>query len=165
MTELVLIAALTRDRLIGKGGRLPWHIPADLKRFKQLTTGYTVIMGRRTWESLPRPLPQRHNIVLSTTRPTHSEAIAPDTLLDVVPSLDAALRRASTPKIFIIGGATLYAQTLPIVHRLDLTFVEGSYDGDTYFPPYQDWLHHAFCPVEQQQHDGFRVEVYQRSPG
>ncbi|MGF1536129.1 MAG: dihydrofolate reductase [Elainellaceae cyanobacterium] len=162
MAELVLMAALTRDRLIGKGGRLPWHLPADLKRFKQITTGHTVIMGRRTWEGLPRPLPRRHNIVLSTSLPTSSRAIAPDTRLDVVASLDAALRRASTPKVFIIGGATLYAQTLPIVNRLDLTFVEGSYDGDTFFPPYQDWLHQSFHQVDQQQHDEFCVEVYQR---
>ncbi|MGB3612470.1 MAG: dihydrofolate reductase [Elainellaceae cyanobacterium] len=170
MDELVLIAAIAAsNRVIGDRGQLPWHIPEDLRRFKQLTLGHTVIMGRRTWESLPGALPQRHNIVVSTQLLSHAEvvsarAIAPETSPDIVPSLEAAFRQASTPRVFIIGGATLYAQTLARADRIELTLVKGHYSGDVLFPPYQTLLDQAFQQICCQQHLGFRFETYRRSP-
>lgn len=168
MAELVLIAALAHNRVIGREGYLPWHLPADLKRFKQLTLGHTVIMGRRTWESLPGPLPRRHNVVVSTTLPPRSQPVPTNsdssTRLDILPSLEAALQRADTPQIFIIGGGTLYAQTLLKADRLELTRVEGDYPGDVFFPPYEAYLDQQFRRVDLLLHDGFRFETYRRSP-
>lgn len=159
--ELVLIAAVAEsNRVIGCGGSLPWHLPEDLRRFKQLTLGHSVIMGRRTWESLPGPLPQRHSIVVSTQLTPRAQQLGPHTQLEVVSSLSDALRCAS-PRRFIIGGATLYAQTLTTADRLELTFVEGHYEGDVVFPPYRSALQ-SFERTALDQHCGFRFETYRR---
>ena len=132
MSALAIIAAVARNGAIGAGNRLLWHIPGDLKRFKALTTGHAVIMGRKTWESLPekfRPLPQRRNLVI-TRDPAYA---APGAL--VVPSLDAALAAcAPNETAFVIGGAEIYALALPRADRLELTEVDRDYVGDVYFP-------------------------------
>lgn len=161
MDELVLIAAIAApNRVIGSGNTLPWHIPADLCRFKQLTLGSTVIMGRRTWDSLPGPLSQRHNIVVSRQLAPYTAVVAPETMLDIVPSLAEAWRLTQTARAFIIGGATLYGQTLAQADRLELTIVEGHYEGDVLFPPYQAILHRWFQQVSCEKHVGFRFETY-----
>ncbi len=170
MAEVVVIAALAEtNRAIGKGDRLPWDLPADLKRFKRLTLGHTVVMGRRTWQSLPSQLPsalpQRHNIVLSHSLPPRSEVVAPQTRLDIVSTLQAALQEARTPQIFIIGGATVYAQSLRLADRLELTLVEGQYEGDAFFPPYRSLLDQCFQQRYRQQQLGFRYESYRRRRG
>ena len=126
-----LIAALSREGVIGVDGRLPWHYPADLARFRRTTVGATVIMGRRTWESLPRrPLPDRRNLVVSA-RPLDGVEVHRD--------LDAALR-AATGDVWVIGGAQLYAAALGVVDRLDLTHVPDSIAreraGAVTFPPF-----------------------------
>lgn len=160
-TELVLIAAIAEsNRVIGYRGHLPWHLPQDLQRFKRLTLGHSVIMGRRTWESLPKPLPQRHNIIVSTQLPP-GERGDPQTQVTVVPTLTAALSVA-TPRRFIIGGATLYAQTLAMADRLELTFVAGHYEGDAWFPPYQSVVAQHFERTHLERHPGFRYETYRR---
>ncbi|MEO0406165.1 MAG: dihydrofolate reductase [Cyanobacteria bacterium P01_A01_bin.135] len=161
-TELVLIAAIAEaSRVIGSQGALPWHLPEDLQRFKRLTQGHSVIMGRRTWESLPQPLLQRHNIIVSSQLKPHRQQVDSSTQVEVVQSLEAALHSAS-PRRFIIGGATLYSQTLPLADRLELTFVEGQYEGDTLFPPYQAALAHTFERTAIEPHQGFRFETYRR---
>lgn len=133
---LALIVAHDQHRLIGRQGDLPWRLPNDLRHFKALTLGNTVLMGRKTWESLPRrPLPGRHNRVL-----TRDPAFTADGA-EVVHSLEAALRPPAQGSLFVIGGAELYALTLPLVQRLHITEVDFHDEApldtrDAYFPAY-----------------------------
>ncbi len=134
---LVIIAAMAENRVIGRGDRLPWHLPADLKHFKALTMGKPLLMGRTTWESLPGPLPGRRHLVL-TRDPGYRAAGC-----TVVHSLEEALAAAGgVPELMVIGGGEIYAQTLPFATRLHLTLVHGIVDGDALFPPYDpaDWV-------------------------
>ena len=129
--KLTLIAALARNGVIGKDNRLPWHLPADLKHFKELTSGHAVIMGRKTWESLPekfRPLPGRQNIVVTRNSAYQAEGAS------LANSLTAAIAAAQGRQAFVIGGAELYAAALPLAERLELTEIDQEYAGDAYFP-------------------------------
>ncbi len=133
---LSLIAALARNRVIGRDNHLPWRLPADLRFFKQITMGKPLLMGRRTWESIGRPLPGRRMIVLSRDSSYHAPGGT------VVQSLEAGLAVAgAVAEVMVIGGATLYAQTLPLADRLYLTQVETDALGDVWFPEWntQDW--------------------------
>lgn len=131
---IVLIAAVAKNGVIGKDNALPWHLPEDMRHFKALTTGHTVIMGRKTWESLPpkfRPLPQRHNIVV-TRDPGY---VAPGA--HVVHSLDEAVQGgACGGDLYVIGGAQLYAAALPCAQRLELTEIDAEIAGDAHFPAF-----------------------------
>lgn len=128
---VTIIAALGRNRVIGKNNRMPWHISDDLKRFKTLTLGHPVIMGRKTYESLGRPLPGRDSIVV-----THSPDFSAPACR-VVHSVEAALAAAGgTGEVFVIGGAEIYALALPLADRLQLTEVDAAIDGDAYFPDF-----------------------------
>jgi dihydrofolate reductase len=128
--DLHLIVALGRNRVIGRGGALPWRLPNDLQHFKRLTLGCAVLMGRKTWESLGRPLPQRDNWVL-----TRDPAFAPEGAR-VFHSLQDALASPAPNGLMVIGGADLYAQTLPLARRLYLTEVDAAPEGDAHFPAY-----------------------------
>lgn len=129
--RLSIIAALARNRVIGKDNALPWRLPEDLRRFRALTTGHPIVMGRKTHESLARPLPQRRNIVISRNRDFTAAGC------EVVPSLDAALQLcAGADDVFIIGGAALFAQALPLAKRLYLTEVHIDAAGDVLFPAF-----------------------------
>ena len=128
---LTLIAAVARDGVIGIDNRLPWRLPADLKHFKTLTMGHEVIMGRKTWESLPenfRPLPGRHNIVVTRNAAYRADGAT------VVTSLAAALSAAESSEAFVIGGAEIYAAALPLADCLQLTEIDAGFEGDTHFP-------------------------------
>lgn len=156
-----LIAAVARNGIIGNQNRLLWHISEDLRRFKALTSGHPVIMGRKTYESLGRPLPGRLNVVISRqTDYSASSAV-------VVHSLDDALH-IFNPEIesFIIGGAEIYAQALPIADRLYLTIVDSDYEGDTRFPI---WDPSSWKLTEEEHHPNgkdfshpFSFLVYER---
>ena len=141
--QLSLIAALAANGTIGRDNAMPWHLPEDLKRFRALTTGHPIIMGRKTWDSLGRPLPGRTSIVVSR----QTGLVIPGAM--VVPSLDAAIDAAAVAEggehAFVIGGAQLYAQALPRVDRLLLTELEDAFDGDTAFPAFNrsDWIETA----------------------
>ena len=132
---LVLIAALDRNRGIGRGNALPWHLPDDLKRFRALTLGQPVLMGRRTAESLGRALPKRRNLVLTRG------ARAPFDGMEAVASIDDALALAAAEdaeQLCVIGGGELYALTLPMATRLHLTHVDTLVDGcDAFFPAFE----------------------------
>ena len=132
MPEIVLIAAVAKNGVIGKDNTLIWSIPEDMARFKTLTSGHTVIMGRKTWESLPerfRPLPNRRNIVVSR----QINYAAPGA--DVAHSLENALGLASTATIaFVIGGEQIYRAALPLANRMEITEVEQAPEGDAWFP-------------------------------
>jgi dihydrofolate reductase len=133
--SLSLIVAVARNGVIGKDNRLPWHIPEDLKRFRGLTMGHHIIMGRRTWESIGRPLPGRTSVVVSRRQ----DYSAPGAL--VVHSLAQALAACGPDdEAFVIGGAQLYREALPLAQRIYLTRIEADYAGDTYFPPLPEEL-------------------------
>lgn len=129
---LSLIAAMDREGLIGRGNQLPWRLPADLRRFRQLTLDRPILMGRRTWESLPGLLPRRRHIIL--TRDANYCAHG----CEVVHSPEAALAAAEgAPEVLVIGGAQLYQLMLGHAQRLYLTLIEASFTGDTYFPSWE----------------------------
>ncbi|MEP6608558.1 MAG: dihydrofolate reductase [Burkholderiaceae bacterium] len=129
--RITLIAARARNGVIGRDNRIPWKIPGEQAYFKRVTTGHTIVMGRRTWESIGRPLPARRNIVISRDR----HYAAPGA--EVVDSLDDALAlSADDGEIFIIGGAQLYALALPRADRILLTEIDAEFEGDTFFPPF-----------------------------
>ena len=128
-----LIVAMDRARAIGSAGRLPWHIPADLKRFRALTTGHHIVMGRKTYESIGRLLPGRTSVIV-TRNPDYA---VPGAL--VAHSVEEALTRcAGETEIFVIGGAQVYREALPLAHRLYLTEVDGTFPADTWFPELPD---------------------------
>ena len=125
-----LIAAMDRNRLIGNKNQLPWHLPADLAHFKQVTMGKPIIMGRKTYESIGRPLPGRTNIVLTRDDGYQAEGIV------LASSLEQAIDRASedSDEVMIIGGSNIYEQALGSSDRLYLTLVEEAFEGDAWFP-------------------------------
>lgn len=133
---LVLVAAMARGRVIGRDGQMPWHLPADLAHFKAVTLGHPVLMGRRTYESIGRPLPGRLNVVISRGRPELPAGV------ERAFSLPEALARVpNAEKIMVIGGGQIYAEALPLADQLELTLIDAIIDGDTYFPEFQadDW--------------------------
>lgn len=127
--RVALIAAVARNGVIGVENRLPWRLTDDMRRFRALTTGHTVVMGRRTWESIGAPLPGRQNIVVTRGAP------APRPDVEFAPSFDAALACARLPDpVFVIGGEALYREALPRADLLYLTEIERDFTGDTRFP-------------------------------
>ncbi|GHG61200.1 dihydrofolate reductase [Alishewanella longhuensis] len=129
--HIAMIAAMAANRVIGRNNQMPWHLPADLKHFKALTLGKPVIMGRKTFESIGRPLPGRRNIVIS-----RQEASA-NSQVEWVNSIEQALALvADVPEVMIIGGAEIYRQCLPLAKRLYLTQIELDVAGDAFFPDY-----------------------------
>ncbi len=126
---LSLIVAMSENRVIGQGGQLPWRLSSDLRRFKRLTMGHHLVMGRKTWESIPRPLPGRISLVL-TRHPDYQARGA-----RVVPDLPTAIRAADgDDEVFVMGGGQIYRQSLPLVDRIYMTLVHAHVDGDTVFP-------------------------------
>ena len=157
MSEIVIIAAVARNRVIGKDNRLLWSIPEDMAHFKALTAGHTVVMGRKTWESLPprfRPLPGRRNIIISR----QTDYAAPGA--EVANSLEVALKLASTAAtVFVIGGEQIYSQALAVADRLEITEVDLEPQGDTWFPEIAavDWEKTA-----KSEGNGFAFVTYRR---
>jgi dihydrofolate reductase len=144
LASLNLIVAHDETLLIGRDGDLPWRLPNDLKHFKALTLGQTVLMGRKTWESLPRrPLPGRENRVLTREAGYAAEGAR------VFQTLEAALALPLQGELFVIGGASLYALCLPLAHRLYVTEVHARGEGDTYFPAYRC---SAYREVSRERH-------------
>ncbi len=130
-----LVAALARNGVIGKNGGLPWHLPADLKAFKATTMGKPVVMGRRTWDSIGKALPGRLNIVISRDRKLELKGAV------LCHSLDDALATAAAhdaSEVMLIGGATIYAEALPLADTLTLTVVQADLDGDCSFPDFDE---------------------------
>lgn len=158
--QLCLLAALASNRVIGAEGRLPWHLPEDLKHFKALTLGHPVIMGRRTWESIGKALPGRRNIVV-TRRPGFVVRGA-----ERAASFEASIALCEgAPLAFVIGGAELYAAALPVADALELTEIGTAFEGDTTFP---DFDRNAWREVRREAHqraDGLRFDFvrYERT--
>lgn len=127
-----LIVATGENRVIGLNNKMPWHLPADLKYFKKITTGHAVVMGRKTYLSIGRPLPNRTNVIL--TRDKHFKVEG----CQVVYSIEEVLELSKQENLFIIGGAEIYEQFLPYADKLYLTYIRKSFDGDTFFPELDD---------------------------
>ncbi len=159
--RIYLVAAVASNGVIGVDGRLPWHLPEDLRHFKQLTLGHPIIMGRKTWESLGKALPGRENIVVSG-RPGYA---APGAA--VASSLGAALALcAGEPVVFVIGGYRLFLDSLPVATGIVLTEIQRDFEGDTYFPEFD---RAAWRETQREAHaaaDGMRFDfvLYERKP-
>ena len=146
------IAAMSLNRVIGRGNQIPWHLPEDFKWFKQMTTGHIIVMGRKTFESIGRPLPNRETIVISRTGFHH-----PD--VRTVSSLDQINPANETREVFICGGAQIYEQALPKCSDLYLTLVKREVEGDTFFPPFET----EFTAVKTiADHPDFKIVHYGR---
>jgi len=157
--SLALIAAVARNGVIGKGGALPWHLSEDLKHFKKTTDGHAIIMGRKTHQSIGRALPGRRNIVITRA----VGAVFPG--CETAHSLDEAiaLARSTDPCPFVIGGASVYAEALPLATELHLTQIDQDVEGDTYFPMgLSDFEEVASQPAETR---GVVFRVLRRKPG
>ncbi len=163
MAEIVIIVAVAKNRVIGCNNQLIWNIPGDMAHFKALTAGHTVLMGRKTWESLPprfRPLPGRRNIVV--TRQTGYDA----TGAELAHSLEAGLALgASDERIFIIGGAEIYQQAMYLADRLEVTEVDLSPEGDSWFPEISavNWKKTAKNTPPEQTGTGYSFVTYLRN--
>jgi dihydrofolate reductase len=162
---LSLIAAVARNRGLGKDNALLWRESADQKRFRAVTMGCPVVMGRRTWDSLParfRPLPGRPNIVVTRDPHWHAEGAQRAASLD-----DAVSLAGDAAKVFVIGGAQLYAEALPRADELVLTEIDAEFDADTFFPP---WDRTAFEQTAREDHVttqgiAYRFTTYRRTKG
>lgn len=160
-----LVAAMTENRVIGKAGGLPWHLPDDLRHFKRLTVDHTVIMGRKTFDEIRRPLANRRNVVVS-----RNPAFRPPGVT-VVPSLEEALALGATEReVFVIGGGEIYRAALPHADRIYLTVVHADVAGDTWFPPFENadgWVLESedWHPADHRHAHAFTFRTYQRVPG
>ena len=157
--NLAIIVAMTKDRVIGirEENKIPWYIPEDFKHFKETTLNSTVIMGKTTWDSLPKkPLPKRNNIVLCNDNPDFEYAG-----IDVVSKIDDALIGAEHYGVntFIMGGASIYRVFLPLVNKMIISFVKGDYKGDVYFP---DFRLKEWDITQETEHPEFIVKVHER---
>ncbi|HEY6452780.1 MAG TPA: dihydrofolate reductase [Steroidobacteraceae bacterium] len=142
--QIALVVAVADNGVIGRGGALPWHLPDDLKYFKAVTLGKPVLMGRRTFESIGKPLPGRRNLVLTRGKPVLPAGADP------VASIESALALvADAPELCVIGGAAVFARVLPEAARIYLTRVHGEFAGDVHFPP---WDAHGWREIARREH-------------
>lgn len=136
--KISLIVAMSSNRAIGLNNQMPWHLSADLKRFKQITMGHPIIMGRKTFDAIGKPLPGRTNIIVS-----RNPAYKPEGCI-VVDSVEAAINHACrlSDEVFVIGGSTLYEATLPMANTLYITQINQDFEGDTFFPEFNriNWV-------------------------
>lgn len=161
--KISMIAAMAHDRVIGKDNQMPWHLPADLAHFKRVTLGKPVLMGRKTFESIGRPLPGRRNLVISRNPDYQAEGI------EVVGSVEAALALlagCSVEELMVIGGGHLYAEMLPSADCLYLTRIDLAVEGDTRFPAFDDgqWQR-VDCeshPADEKNPHPYSFEIWQR---
>ncbi len=157
---LELVVAVARNGVIGRDNGLPWHLPADLAHFKRLTLGHPILMGRRTWQSIGRPLPGRRNLVLTRDPAFHAEGAT------VVRSLAEARAAAGAERLMVIGGAELYRECLPAAEVLHLTEVDADVPGDARFPDWrrEEWqeLAHEAHPPDERHAYGYRFVTLRR---
>mgnify|MGYP001823962506 FL=1 len=133
--RISIVAAMARNRAIGIRGAMPWHLPRELRHFKETTMGKPIVMGRKTWESIGRALPGRQNLVVSRNPEFRADGC------EITQSLEAAVRQARGDEVMVIGGGQLYVQALPVADRMVLTLVDCEPDADTWFPqwPESEW--------------------------
>ncbi|WP_163537612.1 dihydrofolate reductase [Gracilibacillus sp. YIM 98692] len=130
-----LLFAMGKNRVIGKNNTLPWYLPDDLKFFKQLTTSKTIVMGRKTFDSMNGPLPNRKNVVLTKNKSFTADGC---TVIDEIEDIKQLEKESSEEEIFVIGGEEIFKQTLHIADRIYMTYIDESFDGDTFFPNFDE---------------------------
>ncbi len=159
--KLTAIVAMTPDRVIGKEGTMPWHLPEDLKLFKSHTTGHPIVMGRKTWDSIGFPLPKRQSIVLTHDTSWKADGATvihqPEDLIDPTSPLRKNL---ISPHVFIIGGAQIYQTFMPQIDEILVSHIYEKFDGDTFFPPFESEFPHVSV---EQTFDSFELRRYRRS--
>ena len=155
---VTLVAAIARNGVIGADGGIPWHLPDDQRRFKELTIGHVLVMGRVTYESIGRPLPGRTTVVVTRSA---GWGAGDDGVL-VAPSVAEALALAATvdEEVFVVGGTRVYEEALPLADRLELTWVDAEPEGDAWFPAV-DWA--AWREVAREEHEGWSAVSYARA--
>jgi dihydrofolate reductase len=160
--RLSIIVAMSRNRVIGARGAIPWHLPDELKRFRNITMGHHIVMGRKTWESIGRPLPGRTSVIVTR----QSGYRAPGAV--VAHSLDEAIAACrGDEEIFVIGGAELYAQALPLANRVYLTVVDADIEGDTWMPElnasvWRETAFHSFAADKRHAYS-YRCSIHERA--
>ncbi|MCL2230531.1 MAG: dihydrofolate reductase [Treponema sp.] len=156
--EIIIIAAMAENGVIGKDNKLPWDIKGNLSHFKKMTMGCPCIMGRKTWESLPvKPLSGRLNIIVSETLNKEGRPPSSWREIKILNSLTSAVESCSNyEKIFIIGGESIYTQAMPIATKIDLTLIPGNYEGDAYFPKIDD----SWEKTETKKCENFSIVTY-----
>ncbi|RKY02721.1 MAG: dihydrofolate reductase [Spirochaetes bacterium] len=159
--NISIIASISKNGVIGKNNRLPWHIPEDLKWFKKNTMGKTIIMGRKTFDSIGKPLPGRKNIVITRNKSLKIEGC------EIYHSISQALKKLSEEKkgeeIFIIGGESIYRETIALSNRLYLTIVDKEYDGDAFFPFFDpDLFEISFYQEHSESSPPYRFVILER---
>jgi len=164
---VILMAAIARNGVIGRDGALPWRLPADLRRFRRVTMGHVLVMGRRTYDSIGRPLPGRKTVVITRQPDWGAGEAAADGLYvagSVADALDLAAGLATPPRreVFVQGGAQIYAEALPLADVLELTWVDAEPAGDTMFPPV-DWT--AWTESSRERFPGGIWSTYDRLSG
>jgi dihydrofolate reductase len=152
--KLIFVAALTKDRVIGKNRAVPWDIPEDMKRFKRMTLGHVVLMGRGTYEALSSPLTNRRNVVI-----TSRKIVAVETYPTIAEALEVL---KNEEEVVVIGGGQIFAQLLMSAAELRLTLVEREIEGDTFFPPYEHLIGPIFRLASKEEHQGFSFLDYVR---
>jgi dihydrofolate reductase len=162
--RISLIVAMSENRVIGRKNQLPWHMPGDLKHFKQLTSGHWVAMGRKTLDSIGKPLPNRTNVVI-----TRQGAYTAPTGVLVAHGLNEAISlaaEAAQDELFILGGAEIFAQALPRAGRIHLTLIHANIDGDTYFPAFEgrEWIlaHDERHEADEKNPFAYSFQRYER---
>jgi dihydrofolate reductase len=158
--RLTLIAAMGKNREIGLEGRMPWHLPAELKHFKEVTMGKSIVMGRKTWQAIGRPLPGRQNIVITRNTDFDVEGA------DVAGSLDTAIEMSVSDEVMVIGGGELYALALPLAQRMILTLIDIEPEADTWFPGWnaEHWqqTEERSFPVDDVNNLAYRIVEFRR---
>ncbi len=159
--RITLDAAIAKNGVIGKEGKLPWHLPEDLKRFKKLTLGHVLVMGRKTFDSIGRPLPGRTTVVM-TRQADWEPPSGPSPMVLRAGSLDEALAKAGAidPEVFVVGGGEVYAEALPRADAMVLTWVDAEPEGDAFFPEV-NWS--AWKEASSEAIEGGRIVRYERA--
>jgi dihydrofolate reductase len=152
MKHFKAIAAMSLNRVIGKNNKIPWHLPEDLRFFKKMTTGQVVVMGRKTFESIGKPLPDRSTVVLTRRQASIANVETISDLNEIDPNKEAR-------EVFICGGAQVYEQALPHCSDLYLTLVKREVEGDTFFPPFEDQFEFAALILDKPD---FKITHYMR---
>lgn len=151
----IIVAVAGKNRVIGKRGSLPWYIPAELKRFKEITMGHPIIMGRKTHESIGKALPGRTNIIVTRGKGEGESEIT------IANSLEEAVRKASTSpgseEVFVIGGGQIYEQALPLADKLYLTYIDKEIEGDVFFPDYSEFKR-LVSESDWQEYEGIKYK-------
>lgn len=157
---VTIVAAVARNGVIGRDGSIPWRVPGEQRSFKEATTGHVLVMGRRTYESIGRPLPGRTTVVVTRQHDWAPAGGRPDGVR-VVGSLPAALATADSigEQVFVVGGAEVYAEALALADRLRISWVDATPEGDTYFPDV-DWG--RWRETAREAHDGWALSTYER---